>query len=141
MSDTSARQIDVSSAILLTQLEHCRREGFDFLVDLTAVDYPQREARFEVIYRLRRLTDNQDAVIKLSSGEAPLPSVTGLFAGADWLERELFDMFGLVFEGHPDLKRILLPDGWQGHPLRREYGLTQMDNAWVQANLGIESGQ
>lgn len=141
MSEHSARQIDVTPAVLLTQLEHCRQEGFDFLVDLTAVDYPQREARFEVIYRLRRLTDNADVVVKLNSGDVPVPSATGLFSGADWLERELFDMFGLVFEGHPDLKRILLPDGWQGHPLRREYGLTQMDNAWVQAHLGIESGQ
>jgi NADH-quinone oxidoreductase subunit C len=77
----------------------------------------------------------------VATGDAPLPSITGLFSGANWLERELYDMFGLTFEGHPDMKRILLPDGWEGHPLRRDYGLTQMDNAWVQANLGIESGQ
>ncbi|MCX6597689.1 MAG: NADH-quinone oxidoreductase subunit C [Acidobacteria bacterium] len=142
MSEISALQIEVSSAALLARLELYKQEGFDFLVDLTAVDYPQRESRFEAIYRLRRLTDNAEVVVKVaSSGEAPLPSATGLFSGANWLERELYDMFGLTFAGHPDMKRILLPDGWVGHPLRREYGLTQMDNAWVQANLGIESGQ
>jgi NADH-quinone oxidoreductase subunit C len=140
--ENSASQIEVSPAALLSRLDLSKQEGFDFLVDLTAVDYPQRPSRFEVIYRLRRLSDNAEQLTKVvATGDAPLPSITGLFSGANWLERELYDMFGLTFEGHPDMKRILLPDGWEGHPLRRDYGLTQMDNAWVQANLGIESGQ
>lgn len=142
MSEFSAGQIEVSAQALRAHLGAQKRNGFDFLVDITAVDYPQRPVRFELIYRLRRLTDNAEAITKLMAcGDSPVPSVTSLFSGADWLERELYDMFGLVFEGHPDMKRILLPDGWEGFPLRRDYGLTQMDNAWVRANLGIESGQ
>jgi NADH-quinone oxidoreductase subunit C len=69
------------------------------------------------------------------------PSVVELWSTANWLERECYDMFGLRFEGHPDLKRILLPDEWNGHPLRKDYDILKQDEDWVRENLGIESGQ
>ena len=68
-------------------------------------------------------------------------SETGRWAAANWMEREVYDMFGIRFAGHPDLRRILLPDDWTGHPLRKEYGIQQQDTDWVRKNLGIESGR
>jgi NADH-quinone oxidoreductase subunit C len=118
------------------------QESFDYLVDLTAVHYPQRELPFDVVYVLYSFARNERIRVKaqIADGEA-VQSVVQIWSTANWLERECYDMFGIVFQGHPDLKRILLPDGWQGHPLRKDYGIIQQDQQWVKINLGIESGQ
>jgi len=117
-------------------------EEFDYCVDLTAVHYPKREKQFDVVWVLYSFARNERIRIKtqIADGES-LPSSVPIWATANWLEREVFDMFGIKFDGHPDMKRILLPDGWKGHPLRKDYGILQQDNEWVQINLGIESGQ
>jgi len=118
-------------------------EGFDYLVDLTAVHYPKREkAEFDLVYILYSYATNMRVRVKTQIGEgATIPTATDLWPTANWLEREVFDMFGIRFEGHPDMKRILLPDGWKGYPLRKDYGILQQDQEWVHINLGIESGQ
>ena len=135
--------LTVERSVLLDILLELRdAEQFDYLVDLTAVHYPQRPLPFEVIYILYSFPRNERIRVKahLPEGEA-MPTAVSIWSTANWLERECFDMFGIRFEGHPDLKRILLPDGWQGHPLRKDYGIIQQDQEWVQINLGIESGQ
>src|SRR5437899_1691334 len=117
-------------------------EKFDMLTDLTAVDWPKREKRFDIILNLYSFVKNERLRLKVHAGEnEPVPSVTGVWGVANWLEREAFDMFGIHFEGHPNLTRILLPEEWQGHPLRKDYDILTQDTAWVRENLGIESGQ
>ena len=116
--------------------------GFDYLVDVTAVDYPDKPERFALVYVVYSFARNERIRIKtrVKEGYKPATAVK-VHITADWLEREVFDMFGIEFEGHPNMKRILLPDEWTGHPLRKDYGILQMDNRWVQEHLGIESGQ
>ena len=118
------------------------QEQFDYCVDITAVHYPKREKPFDVIWILYSFPRNERIRVKtlIADGET-LPSSVPIWPTTNWLEREVYDMFGIRFEGHPDLKRILLPEGWKGHPLRKEYGIIQQDKEWVQINLGIESGQ
>ena len=117
-------------------------EQFNYCVDVTALHYPKRERQFDIVWILYSFARNERVRVKtqIADGEH-IPSVVSLWAAANWLEREVFDMFGIQFDGHPDLKRILLPDGWKGHPLRKDYGIIQQDQEWVQINLGIESGQ
>ena len=112
------------------------------LSDLTAVDWPRREKRFDVVLNLYSFAKNERLRVKAraAAGE-PVPSVSGVWPTANWLEREAFDMFGIVFAGHPNLTRILLPDEWQGYPLRKDYDIIEQDTSWVKENLGIESGQ
>lgn len=95
--------------------------ALDFLSSVTATDWPGREPRFWVGYELYSMTHKRRVRVKVSlPGDDPrVPSVTWLFPTANWHEREVYDLFGIVFEGHPDLTRILLPDGWEGHPLRK----------------------
>jgi len=117
-------------------------EDFDYLVDLTAVDWPKRAERFDVIYILYSFARNERIRVKTYIAEGARPTTAvGVHLTANWLEREVFDMFGIQFEGHPDMRRILMPDEWEGHPLRKDYSILQQDQRWVQENLGIESGQ
>jgi NADH-quinone oxidoreductase subunit C len=97
--------------------------AFNFLADLSAVDWLKREPRFEVIYNLNSLTLNRRLRVKVPlPGDEPwTPSVVELWSAADWLERECYDMFGIEFRGHPDLRRILMYDSFVGHPLRKDY--------------------
>jgi len=117
-------------------------EQFDYCVDITAVHYPKREKPFDVVWILYSFPRNERVRVKTQIADgASLPSSVPIWPTANWLEREVYDMFGIRFDGHPDLKRILLPDGWKGYPLRKDYGILQQDQEWVQINLGIESGQ
>jgi NADH-quinone oxidoreductase subunit C len=97
--------------------------GYGMFVDLFAVDYPERPLRFEVVYHLAAPADARRVFVHAACSEAwpHLPSVADLLPGANWPEREAYDMFGVVFDGHPDLRRLLLPDDWEGHPLRKDY--------------------
>jgi NADH-quinone oxidoreductase subunit C len=117
-------------------------EQFDYCVDITAVHYPKRERQFDLIWILYSFPRNERVRVKtmIADGQS-ISTSTNIWATANWLEREVFDMFGIKFDGHPDLKRILLPDGWKGHPLRKDYGIIEQDKEWVRINLGIESGQ
>lgn len=142
--------LDRKQAIVLIAVEqlreisrHCRdEEKFDMLVDLTAVDWPKREKRFDIVLNLYSFAKNERLRLKAHAADGePVPSVCEVWPAANWLERECYDMFGIVFEGHPDLKRILMPDEWQGYPLRKDYDILKQDTDWVRENLGIESGQ
>jgi NADH-quinone oxidoreductase subunit C len=115
---------------------------FDYLVDITAVDWPKRPERFDLVYILYSFPRNERLRLKTAIADGYRPqSVAGTHLTANWLEREVFDMFGIEFTGHPDLRRILMPDDWQGHPLRKDYSILEPDKHWVEANLGVESGQ
>jgi NADH-quinone oxidoreductase subunit C len=117
-------------------------EEFDYCVDITALHYPKRERQFDIVWVLYSFPRNERIRVKTQiKDDESIHSAVSIWPTANWLEREVFDMFGIRFEGHPDLKRILLPDGWQGHPLRKDYDILQQDKQWVQINLGIESGQ
>ena len=101
------------------------RFGFAQLIDLCGVDYPERPQRFDVVYHLLSLTKNQRLRLKVQTDEdTAVPTVTGVYPCADWYEREAFDMYGIFFEGHPDLRRILTDYGFHGHPLRKDFPMT-----------------
>ncbi|MAB36599.1 MAG: NADH-quinone oxidoreductase subunit C [Actinobacteria bacterium] len=100
-------------------------EGYEMMMDLTAVDwFRKKEPRFEVVINLLSLSKNLRKTIKVQVPDENLtiPSITDIYPGANFYEREVFDMFGIVFENHPELTRILMPDDWIGHPLRKDYG-------------------
>lgn len=104
-------------------LKNDPRLQFNVLVDITAVDYRERKPRFDVVYHFMSLPFQRRMRVKVpvEDGPAALDSLTPLWGSADWLEREVWDMFGISFAGHPNLKRILMYDGFEGHPLRKDY--------------------
>jgi NADH-quinone oxidoreductase subunit C len=108
-----------------THLRDAPDAAFDYLSDLTATDWPPRAAgRFDVVYMLYSTRHRHRVRMKTIVGDGqPLASVTGVWPAANWLEREVFDMFGVRFTGHPDLRRILMPEDWQGYPERKDYPL------------------
>ncbi len=114
----------VPATRLLDVARHLRTAGFDFCSDVTATDWPQRPQRFDVVYSLYSIGRKARVRVKVRAAEQErVPSVTGVWPAANWLEREVYDMFGVAFTGHPDLRRMLMPEDWQGHPQRKDYPL------------------
>ncbi len=110
---------------LLTFLRDDARCGFVNMVDICGVDWPQRPERFDVVYHLLSPKQNLRIRIKVATSEdEPVPSATAVYPGADWFEREAWDMYGILFTGHPDLRRILTDYGFEGHPLRKDFPTT-----------------
>ncbi len=120
--------LKVARSQILSALKLLRDDGrcrFEVLIDLCGVDYPGRENRFDVVYHLLSPRTNQRIRVKLETNETDtVPSATAVFAVADWFEREAYDMYGILFSGHPDLRRMLTDYGFQGHPLRKDFPLT-----------------
>lgn len=113
---------------IVNVLTHLRDDGacrFTQLVDVTAADYPSRPERFEVVYNMLSISNNTRVRVKVSASEETLvPSATAVFRSANWFEREVWDMYGILFSGHPDLRRILTDYGFEGHPQRKDFPLT-----------------
>lgn len=110
---------------LLRHLRDDPQYNFICLLDICGVDWPERRERFEVVYHLLSPTINQRIRLKLTTDEmTPVPSACAVYPSADWYEREAWDMFGILFEGHPDLRRLLTDYGFEGHPLRKDFPLT-----------------
>ena len=108
--------------LFLRDDDRCR---FASLIDICGVDYPERDERFDVVYHFLSPWLNHRIRIHVSAGaETPVPSIVDLYPGANWFEREAFDLYGILFEGHPDLRRLLTDYGFQGHPLRKDFPLT-----------------
>src|ERR1043165_2619075 len=118
-------------------LKSDRELSFNYLSDLTCVHYPdRREAPFEIVYNLFSIDANERVRLKVrTSGN--VESVTGVWPAANWLEREVYDLFGVTFANHPDLRRLLLPPDWDGHPLRKDYPLEFIENAWTERHLPV----
>jgi NADH-quinone oxidoreductase subunit C len=120
--------ITVAGAALARVLTYLRDEPalmFKELVDLCGVDYPERERRFDVVYHLLSMHHNARIRVKVETDEnTPVPSVVGVFPTANWFEREAWDMYGILFSDHPDLRRLLTDYGFEGHPLRKDFPLT-----------------
>lgn len=124
-SGPSQHVAEVSREQLIAFVTAARELGFRMFVDLCGVDYLRRDPRFEVVITLLSLEAPARLRIRVPvpGSDPSVPSITSVYAGANFYERETYDLFGIDFQGHPDLSRILLPDDWEGHPLRKDYGV------------------
>ena len=118
-------------------LKSDKETGFDYLSDLTCVHWPDRRSTpFEIVYNLFAISANERVRLKAQVKDS-VDSVTGVWPSANWLEREVFDLFGVRFNNHPDLRRLLLPPEWEGYPLRKDYPLEFVENAWTEQHLPV----
>jgi NADH-quinone oxidoreductase subunit C len=120
--------IEVAPGDLISTMEILRDDPncrFGCFIDICGADYPERERRFDVVYHLLSPWRNLRIRVRVTTdAETPVPSLSGLFPGANWFEREAYDLYGILFSGHPDLRRILTDYGFEGHPLRKDFPLT-----------------
>ena len=118
-------------------LKNDREVSFNYLSDLTCVHYPdRRQTPFEIVYNLFSIENNERVRLKAAAKDS-VESVTSVWPAANWLEREVFDLFGVTFTNHPDLRRLLLPPDWEGYPLRKDYPLEFVENAWTETHLPV----
>lgn len=132
--------IRIEPASLVEVCNFLKRDAatpFNYLSDMTAVHFPDRmDAPFEVVYNLYSITANERVRLKVrTTAEKGVETVSNIWPTANWMEREVYDLFGITFRNHPDLRRLLLPPDWEGHPLRKEYPLEFIENAWTARHL------
>jgi NADH-quinone oxidoreductase subunit C len=131
--------VKVDGATIVEICDFLRSESdprFDYLSDLTCVHWPRTPAPFEIVYNLFSIASNERVRLKVRTSDS-VDSVTGVWPAANWLEREVFDLFGVRFNNHPDLRRLLLPPDWEGYPLRKDYPLEFVENAWTEKHLPV----
>ncbi|HQV69488.1 MAG TPA: NADH-quinone oxidoreductase subunit C [Thermoflexales bacterium] len=136
--------LNVTRENVIALLTHLRDEQkFDMLTDETCVDYHPREPRFGILYQLYSVSRNTRVRVKmmLSEHDAVAPSATGLWKNANWMEREVYDLFGIHYEGHPDMRRILLPNDYVGHPLRKEIPVAVEENQFSFNRERVDAGK
>jgi NADH-quinone oxidoreductase subunit C len=121
--DRAELTITVARKDIIAAAEAVKQAGYNFLEDVTAVDWYPSEPRFQITYHIlsHSLKQRVRLVVRLAQDDAVIDSITGVWPSANFYEREVFDLFGVRFNGHPNLRRIMMPDDWQGHPLRKDY--------------------
>ncbi|MCL4306878.1 MAG: NADH-quinone oxidoreductase subunit C [Candidatus Thermoplasmatota archaeon] len=117
------RNLKVAKENLVELIKDLKSKGYDHLSLITGID---RKDRLEVVYHLHNMKKNEYIVVRTETMDERMPSISSLYAAANWEEREQYDMLGIVFEGHPNLKRLFLPESWVGHPLRKNYDLSKV---------------
>jgi NADH-quinone oxidoreductase subunit C len=137
----SQLSVRIDPARIVEVCDYLKRDEnspFNYLSDLTCVHVPDREeAPFEIVYNLYSISANERVRLNVATSEDGVESVTSVWPAANWMEREVYDLFGVRFKNHPDLRRLLLPPDWEGHPLRKDVSLEFVENAWTKQHLPL----